>query len=415
MATKHKLQNIKTKKPVNLFPKLLPAVSLIGLILIIASCAIIDEDRASLILDISATYQVNTILPDIDMVPASYDFSGTGPGGSSFSLINEQAPVMVPSLKPGVWTVTVNAKNAAGTVIAMGVQSITLLPAQMQTLNITVTPVRGFGVVDLTVYWSPEDTLDPSIAAQLIPGSGSPINLIFVIEEEGTGTYFSTDIPTGYHTLVIQLLDNGILTMGAIEVVRVVKDSTATGIFEFFDINQPGGSIEVNITPEMNDPIEVSIGGQEEVVGLGESMTVEASVPAGTGNVVYVWYMNGESKATGSSYTTPADLPEGIYRLDVTVFTTDGMRAGSATHTFSVMELAEVTLEWDPNTETDLAGYNLYWGYSSGDYEFSADAGNQTSYTVTGLIPGVTYYFAVTAYNAAGLESDYSNEVIFTP
>lgn len=408
MAKKQKLQ-------IAILPKLLPAVSLIGLILIIASCATIDEDKASLILDISAPYQINTIFPDIDMVPANYDFSGTGPGGSNFSLINEQAPVMVPSLKPGVWTVTVNAKNAAGNVIAMGVQDITLLPAQMQTLNITITPVEGHGAVDLTVYWSPEDTFDPSITAQLIPDSGSPIDLTFIIEEEGTGTYYSTDIPTGYHTLVIQLLDNGILTMGAIEVVRVVKGSTATGTFEFFEVNQPGGSIEVNITPEMNDPIEISISGRKEVVGLGESMTVEASVPADTGNVVYVWYMNGESKATGSSYTTLIDLSAGIYRLDVTVFTSDGIRAGSATHTFSVMELAEVTLEWDPNTEPDLAGYKLYWGFSSGDYEFSADVGNQTSYTITGLIPGVTYYIAVTAYNTTGLESDYSNEVVYTP
>src|SRR5262249_48045981 len=33
---------------------------------------------------------------------------------------------------------------------------------------------------------------------------------------------------------------------------------------------------------------------------------------------------------------------------------------------------------------------------------------------VTGLIPGVTYYFAVTAYTAAGIESSFSGEISYT-
>jgi hypothetical protein len=37
--------------------------------------------------------------------------------------------------------------------------------------------------------------------------------------------------------------------------------------------------------------------------------------------------------------------------------------------------------------------------------------GNVTRATVNGLQAGLTYYFAVTATNSAGLESDYSNEV----
>jgi len=39
------------------------------------------------------------------------------------------------------------------------------------------------------------------------------------------------------------------------------------------------------------------------------------------------------------------------------------------------------------------------------------DVGNTTSYTVSNLIDGQTYYFNVTAYDAAGVESEYSGEV----
>src|SRR5713101_9199067 len=72
---------------------------------------------------------------------------------------------------------------------------------------------------------------------------------------------------------------------------------------------------------------------------------------------------------------------------------------------------AQVTFAWDPNTEPDLAGYKLYYGFSSGSYQFTADVGNQTSYTLSGLLEGRIYYFVVTAHNLSLRESGFSNEV----
>jgi chitodextrinase len=72
---------------------------------------------------------------------------------------------------------------------------------------------------------------------------------------------------------------------------------------------------------------------------------------------------------------------------------------------------AQVTLAWYANTEPDLAGYKLYYGLSSGSYQFSVDVGNVTSYTLSGLLDGRIYYFAATAYNLSLAESGFSNEV----
>src|SRR3989475_8131736 len=72
---------------------------------------------------------------------------------------------------------------------------------------------------------------------------------------------------------------------------------------------------------------------------------------------------------------------------------------------------AQVTLAWDANTEPDLAGYKLYYGSSSRSYQLSVDVGNRTSYTLSGLLEGQTYYFAATAYNLSQNESGFSNEV----
>jgi hypothetical protein len=64
-----------------------------------------------------------------------------------------------------------------------------------------------------------------------------------------------------------------------------------------------------------------------------------------------------------------------------------------------------VTVTWQPNTEPDLAGYKLYVGTSPGVFGAPIVVGKVTSYQVTGLMPGNTYYFAVSAYDANGNES----------
>ena len=74
----------------------------------------------------------------------------------------------------------------------------------------------------------------------------------------------------------------------------------------------------------------------------------------------------------------------------------------------------QVMLVWDPVIHPDLAGYKIYWGNSSRNYNVSTDVGNQTSCTIRDLIDNETYYFAATAYSIYGEESDFSNEVSYS-
>lgn len=69
-----------------------------------------------------------------------------------------------------------------------------------------------------------------------------------------------------------------------------------------------------------------------------------------------------------------------------------------------------VTLAWDPST--GATGYRLSYGDASGAYTKILEVGPATQAVVSGLTPGVTYYFAATAYNAVA-ESDFSNEVSY--
>ena len=72
---------------------------------------------------------------------------------------------------------------------------------------------------------------------------------------------------------------------------------------------------------------------------------------------------------------------------------------------------ADVTLAWDPNLESNLKGYKVYYGFASGNYSYMVDVGNWTSLTISGLEAGKTYYFTATAYGPAGEESSMSNEL----
>ncbi len=74
----------------------------------------------------------------------------------------------------------------------------------------------------------------------------------------------------------------------------------------------------------------------------------------------------------------------------------------------------QVPVAWDPNSESDLAGYTVYIGTAPGLYGPPTDVGNVTTVNVMNLTKGQTLFFAITAYDTAGNQSDYSNEVSHT-
>jgi len=78
------------------------------------------------------------------------------------------------------------------------------------------------------------------------------------------------------------------------------------------------------------------------------------------------------------------------------------------------IDQGRVSLEWDASVSSNVAGYRVHFGTTSGVYTSNIDVGSKTSYMIEGLANLTTYYFAVTAYNSSQLESVFSNEVSFT-
>jgi len=102
-------------------------------------------------------------------------------------------------------------------------------------------------------------------------------------------------------------------------------------------------------------------------------------------------------------------------------------KALSAGLFFSILTLlpssalaADVTLAWNPNSEDHVEGYGVYFSqddsgppYNLFGYVALNELSDSSSpaFTVTGLENGARYYFAVTAYDTTGNESDFSNSV----
>lgn len=106
----------------------------------------------------------------------------------------------------------------------------------------------------------------------------------------------------------------------------------------------------------------------------------------------------------------------------------------------SAYAVQNVSLAWDKSCSPNIVGYNIYFGadghtpgtnvvyipdcngtngyfvtnFWSGNYSNKISVGNVTNTTISGLLEGVTYYFAATASDTLGLESDLSNETSYT-
>jgi hypothetical protein len=140
------------------------------------------------------------------------------------------------------------------------------------------------------------------------------------------------------------------------------------------------------------------------------------SVSPTTGNIT--------NSAQISVSVNPAGLAAGTYTGTVTFTVTKGgsttvpvtltVTSGSTSSLTSPSTSSSsntANLTWSPDTSTNLAGYKIYVGTSSGVYSSAVNVGNVTTYAVTNLGIGTTYYFAVSAFNSSGIESGFSNEV----
>jgi hypothetical protein len=125
--------------------------------------------------------------------------------------------------------------------------------------------------------------------------------------------------------------------------------------------------------------------------------------------------------ASGAPGGTPAAADAGTY-ANIIISVTDGeVSASLPAFTLTVQQISNgaVTLDWTPPTQntdgtvlTNLAGYRVHYGMTEKNLTETVELTNPglASYVVSNLSPG-TWFFGVSAYSTAGVESSLSGVV----
>lgn len=92
--------------------------------------------------------------------------------------------------------------------------------------------------------------------------------------------------------------------------------------------------------------------------------------------------------------------------LLITIFLFLSINLGNGSNT------NKVTVAWDAGPSTNVF-YRVYYGSASRIYTFQTDAGTNSNKIVSNLVSSTTNYFTVTAYDSLGLESVFSDEVVY--
>ena len=293
----------------------------------------------SLMLRLSVSgMQSKTLVPPTDMNIAYYNVSGTGPSSASFSQTNVTSTSFIKgSLVVGGWTIVVDGYNATNDLIGSGTTTVTINAGETTQGSVEVTPLTGLGgTLTIDISWPSELITNASVVAALTDSSGTAKSLSFSTGPL-TAHYSSATnaLNAGYYSLELQLLDDGAPTWGTLVAVRIIKNQITAGGYSLTAQDLNTGSVGLIVTPSMQNPITITLSGQESLLPSGTDMTVTAS----TSDVVdtYQWYLNGSvlSGQASSAITIGSGLSKGGYRLDLSV--KKGSIIGSEGVSFSVM------------------------------------------------------------------------------
>ena len=321
------------------------------------------------------------------------------------------ASIATNGLAAGSYSATVTL-SASGTTSKTLPVTLTVSPATSST-GYTVSPsslsytgtvggpnvvagvtIANTGSATLTVTW--QDTINWLIATSgdtvsIAPGGTATITHTASTNGLASGTYSGT-----------ATLSGGGVTK-PVPVTFTLTASTTTPV-----VSLAPASLAFTGTVGGNNP-------------TAQTLTVTKT---GTGSITWTasdnatWLTLSPSTGTATAAVTAsvnlAGLAAGTHNAAISVAVTGSSNTPQSipvTLTVTTSTATSTTLTWTANTESDLAGYKIYSGTQSGVYGTPISVGKVTSHVLTSLINGTTYFFTITAYDAAGNESLYSPEL----
>jgi hypothetical protein len=244
-----------------------------------------------------------------------------------------------------------------------------------QTLNISNT---GGG----TLNWNASDN---ATWLTLSPTSGSGNGSISANVNLG-------NLSVGTHNALITVTNGG--TTKTVQVTLTVSAASLTVI--------PGNLTFIATQGAANPSAQtITLGSTGTWTASHNASWLSLSPASGTKNGTIIASVNTTTAEPGNNTATITVTGGGLTKTANVLLTLNAPSNSSA------------TLTWNANKEKDLAGYKVYRATASGAYgaPIATLIGNVTTYQAIDLKFGTTYFFVITAFDIAGNESAYSNEV----
>lgn len=359
----------------------------------------------------------------------SLSISNTGGGTLTWSAIDNASWLSVsPATGSGNGMITLTAATGSlttGTHSAM----ITLNATGASPVAIPVTLTITAAPVPPSIGMSPTSL---SFSAQ--QGGGNPAAQTINVSNTGGGTLswsasdnaawlnLSPATGTGNGTITLTVATGG-LSAGSYNAVVTLSGgagTTSKTVPVTFNVSSPP-------PPPPQPTISMNPSSLTFSATAGGSNPVSKNIlvsNSGTGTLSWNatdnanWLTATQSGNSIVAAVNVAGLSAGTYNAVITV------AASGATNTPQIVPVTltvaatpppttgSVTLTWNANAESDLAGYKVYRATASGAYgaPIASLASGTTQYVSSGLAVG-TYFFVVTAFDQSGNESSPSSEV----
>ena len=396
------------------------------------------------VVPVTMTVASGSATPAVGLTPTSLAFTasvgGVNPAAQTISIANTGAGTLTwsasdnaswltvsPASGSGAGTVTANV-NTAGLVAGTFNATITVAATGATTKSVPVTltvtqstPTSGFSVSPSTLAYTgtvggPNQALGVTVTntgtSTLTVTWSDPINWLVATSGD------TVTMPPGGSASITHTASPAGLGAGTYSGTATI---TGGGTTKQVPITLTLTTSTTNPTIGLS-PTSLAFTGS---VG-GANPAAQTISIANTGGGTLTWSASDNaswltvSPASGSGAGTvtatvnTAGLVAGTLNATITVAATGATtKSVPVTLTVTALSTGAATLSWNTSTSSDVVGYKVYEATGSGVYgaPIAILQGSVLSYQAIGLKANTTYFFVVTAYDAAGNESLYSNEV----
>ncbi|MBS0167925.1 MAG: hypothetical protein JSR29_17700 [Nitrospira sp.] len=350
--------------------------------------------------------------------PQSLSIRNTG-GGTLHWTATDNAAWLTLSATTGTGNGTVTLTPVLGSLgAATYTGSITLSAPGAQPVSIPVTFIVTPPVLPPAIGVSSSSL---SFTAQQNGGNPAPQSLSIRNTGGGTLHWTATDNAAWLTLSATTGTGNGTVTLTP--VLGSLGAATYTGSIT---LSAPGAQpVSIPVTLIVTPPVSSLTLSSNSLAftttqdlgnPAGKTITVQSN-GSWTAREEASWLSLSQPSGSGNgTITASVDISKAVQGENrATVTVTSGAVIKTVLITLTIGNGPFATLTWKANNETDLAGYKIYRSTIRGKYEpqnvIALVQKNVTTYQATGLQSRTTYFFVVTAFDLAGNESGYSNEV----